>query len=139
MHIGEDHGDGVEMGRAYYCFLFPALVAFIHGAALCHRAGLPLEIYARGLILPSLKGPVISGMVERLVKAIETRRYDRDVQSTLTIWRDAFDNVTDCAESHGLDPGFLNAAKALMDRAVAEGFGEQDLAAVFETLAGRGP
>jgi 3-hydroxyisobutyrate dehydrogenase-like beta-hydroxyacid dehydrogenase len=122
------------MGRAYYSFLFPALVAFLYGAALCQRAGLSLDTYARGLILPSLKGSVVSGMMERLTKATMARRYDEDVQSTLNIWRGAFDNVIDCANSHRLDPAFLTAAKALMDQAAAEGFGEKDLAAVFETL-----
>jgi 3-hydroxyisobutyrate dehydrogenase-like beta-hydroxyacid dehydrogenase len=134
VHIGEAHAAGVEMGRAYYSFLFPALVAFLYGAALCQRAGLSLDTYARGLILPSLKGPVMSGMMERLTKASMARRYDEDVQSTLNIWRGAFDNVIDCASSHRLDPAFLTAAKALMDQAAAEGFGEKDLAAVFETL-----
>jgi 3-hydroxyisobutyrate dehydrogenase-like beta-hydroxyacid dehydrogenase len=137
-HVGEDHAAGVEMGRAYYSFLFPALVAFLYGAALCHRAGLSLETYARGLVLPALKGPVMSGMVERLTKASLARRYGEDVQSTLNIWRGALDNVIDCAQSHSLDPGFLTATRALMDRAVADGFGEQDLAAVFEALIGNG-
>jgi len=136
VHIGEDHAAGVEMGRAYYSFLFPALVAFLYGAALCHRAGLSLDTYAHGLILPQLKGSVTSGMIERLTKASKARRYDEDVQSTLNIWRGAFDNVIDCADTHGLDPGFLTAAKALMDRAEAEGFGAKDLAAVFESLIG---
>ena len=76
----------------------------------------------------------MSGMIERLAKASIARRYDRDVQSSLNIWRGAFDNVIDCANSHRLDPAFPIAAKALMDRAVDEGFGEKDLAAVFETL-----
>ncbi len=136
VHVGEDHAAGVEMGRAYYSFLFPALVAFLYGAALCQRAGLSLDTYARGLILPSLKESVMSGMMERLAKASMARRYDEDVQSTLNIWRGAFDNVIDCANSHRLDPAFLTSAKALMDRAAAQGFGEQDLAAVFETLIG---
>jgi len=134
VHVGEHHAAGVEMGRAYYSFLFPALVAFLYGAAVCQRAGLSLDAYARGLILPSLKAPVMSGMIERLAKASIARRYDEDVQSTLNIWRGAFDNVIDCANSHRLDPAFLTAAKALMDQAVDAGFGEQDLAAVFEAL-----
>ena len=139
VHIGEDYAAGVEMGRAYYCFLFPALVAFLYGAALCQRAGLSLDTYAHGLILPSLKAPVMSGMIERLAKASIAQRYDRDVQSSLNIWRGAFDNVIDCANSHCLDPAFLTAAKALMDQAVDAGFGEQDLAAVFETLLRQEP
>ncbi len=134
IHVGENHAAGVEMGRAYYSFRFPALVAFLYGGALCQRAGLSLDTYARGLVLPSLKGPVMSGMIERLANASIARRYDQDVQSTLNIWRSAFDNVIDCANSHRLDPAFPTAAKTLMDQAVGEGFGEMDLAAVFESL-----
>lgn len=133
-HIGDNPGDGVEMGRAYYCFLFPALVAFLHGAAVCHRAGLPIETYARGLVLPALKGPVLPGMLEQLTRATLTRRYDEGVQATLNIWRDALANVIHSVTSYRLDPGLLSAAKALLDRAAAQGFGEQDLAAVFEAL-----
>jgi len=132
-HVGENHADGVEMGRAFYCFLFPTLLAFLYGAAFCKRAGLSVETYARDLVLPTLKA-VPSGMAERLARAMLARRYDEDVQSTLDIWREAFDNVIHSAAGHGLDPAFLAAGRALMDQAAERGFGRQDLAAVFEAL-----
>jgi 3-hydroxyisobutyrate dehydrogenase-like beta-hydroxyacid dehydrogenase len=135
-HVGESHAAGVEMGRAFYCFLFPTLIAFLYGAAFCKQAGLSVETYARDLVLPTLKA-VPSGMAERLARAFLARRYDEDVQSTLNIWREAFDNVEHSAAAHGLDPAFLAAGRALMDRAAAQGFGQHDLAAVFEALIDR--
>lgn len=137
-HVGESHAAGVEMGRAFYCFLFPTLIAFLYGAAFCKRAGLSVETYARDLVLPTLKA-VPSGMAERLAHAFLARRYDEDVQSSLDIWREAFDNVRHSAAAHGLDPAFLSAGKALMDQAAALGFGRQDLGTVFEALIDRKP
>jgi 3-hydroxyisobutyrate dehydrogenase-like beta-hydroxyacid dehydrogenase len=135
-HMGDAPDAGVKMARAYFCFLFPALVAFVHGAALCHRAGMPVETYARDLVLPALAGPMLPGMLERLAKASEARRYDQDVQATLDIWNGALAGVIDTVRSYRLDPGLLSAMKELLDRTTARGFGEQDLAAVLETLMG---
>jgi hypothetical protein len=135
VHIGDNLEDARNMGLAYSCFLYPALIGFLHGAALCHRAGIPVETYARGVILPLQQGPTLTGMLEHLTRACLSRRYDdnEDMQSTLNTWNLAVGTGREFAP-YRLDPGLLPASKSLMDRAVTEGFGEQDLAAVFETL-----
>jgi 3-hydroxyisobutyrate dehydrogenase-like beta-hydroxyacid dehydrogenase len=133
VHAGGNPDDATKMGIAYACFLYPALVGFLHGAALCHRAGISIETFARDLVLPVLKGPTLTGMLERLTRACSARRYDEDLQATLNIWNVAASFVGDFA-SYRLDPGLMPAAKALLDRAESQGFGEQDLAAMFEML-----
>jgi 3-hydroxyisobutyrate dehydrogenase-like beta-hydroxyacid dehydrogenase len=133
VHAGDDPDDGAKIGFAYACFLFPAVVGFLHGAALCHRTGIPIETYARDLVLPMLKGPTLSGMLERLTRACLGRRYDEDLQATLNIWNVSASFVRDFP-SYRLDPGLLPAVKTLLERAASQGFGEQDLAAMFEML-----
>jgi 3-hydroxyisobutyrate dehydrogenase-like beta-hydroxyacid dehydrogenase len=133
VHAGGNADDATKMGFAYACFLYPALVGFLHGAALCHRAGISIETFACDVVLPVLKGPTLTGMLERLTRACRARRYDEDLQATLNIWNVSPSFVRDFA-SYRLDPGLLAAVKALLDRAVSQGFGEQDLAAMFEML-----
>ena len=132
VRAGDNPDDVSKIGLAYACFLYPAVVGFLHGAALCHRTGISIETYARDLVLPVLKGPTLTGMLEHLTRACLARRYDENLQATLNIWN-AASSVRDFA-SHRLDPGLLSAVKAVLDRAAAQGFGEQDLAAVFEML-----
>jgi 3-hydroxyisobutyrate dehydrogenase-like beta-hydroxyacid dehydrogenase len=133
VRAGDNPDDASKIGLAYACFLFPALLGFLHGAALCHRAGISIEAYARDLVLPVLKGPTLAGMLEWLKRACLARRYDEDLQATLNIWNVSASSFRDIA-SYRLDPGFLSAVKAVLDRAAAQGFGELDLAAVFEML-----
>jgi 3-hydroxyisobutyrate dehydrogenase-like beta-hydroxyacid dehydrogenase len=133
VRAGDNPDDVSKIGLAYACFLYPALVGFLHGAALCHRTGVSIETYARDLVLPVLKGPTLTGMLERLTRACLARRYDEDLQATLNIWNVSASTGRDFA-SYRLDPGLLSAVKAVLDRAAAQGFGEQDLAAVFEML-----
>ena len=64
------------------------------------------------------------------------RRYDEDVQATLNIWSEGLARLIHNVGSDRLDPGLLPAMMTLLDRAAAQGFGEQDLAAVFEVLIG---
>ena len=130
---GDNPDDVSKIGLAYACFLYPAVVGFLHGAALCHRTGISIETYARDLVLPVLKGPTLTGMLEHLTRACLARRYDENLQATLNIWNVSASSVRDFA-SHRLDPGLLSAVKAVLDRAAEQGFGEQDLAAVFEML-----
>ena len=133
VRAGDNPDDVSKIGLAYACFLYPAVVGYLHGAALCHRTGISIETYARDLVLPVLKGPTLAGMLEHLTRACLARRYDENLQATLNIWNVSASSVRDFA-SHRLDPGLLSALKAVLDRAAAQGFGEQDLAAVFEML-----
>jgi len=64
------------------------------------------------------------------------RRYDEDVQATLNIWNETLDDTIHDTSSYRLNPGLLSATRAVLDRAAAQGFGEQDIAAVFEVLIG---
>jgi len=134
MHIGEGPADGLRMGIAYLSFLYPVLAAFLHGAALCHRWSMPVETYVRSLVLPVMQGPVLRGMVERVADASLTRRYDQDLQATLDIWNAALARIVDRLEADGSDHGLLPAVKSLLDHTAASGFGQQDFAAMFETL-----
>src|SRR6516225_12183493 len=68
---------------------YPAVVGFLHGAALCHRTGISIETYARDLVLPVLKGPTLTSMLEHLTRACLARRYDENLQATLNIWNAA--------------------------------------------------
>jgi hypothetical protein len=73
-------------------------------------------------------------MFTQLAKAASARRYHDNVQAALDTWKDGLGIVIGNVELAGVEPGLLHAVKAELDRASAQGFGQQDLAAVFETL-----
>jgi hypothetical protein len=62
-------------------------------------------------------------------------RYDGDIQASLNAWNDGLGTLVHDLNSDRLHPGLLNAVKAVLDQAVAQGHGESELSSAFEVLA----
>jgi 3-hydroxyisobutyrate dehydrogenase-like beta-hydroxyacid dehydrogenase len=119
---------------AFACVLYPLVMGFVEGAALCRRIGTPLDSFARDLILPYLRGPGLAAMVGDVASACAHRRDDGDVQGTLAAWDDALRTHLADAADLGAEANLLATVKALFERGLAAGHGERDLGAVFEAL-----
>jgi 3-hydroxyisobutyrate dehydrogenase-like beta-hydroxyacid dehydrogenase len=132
--VAEDALARIWVARAYAYILFPMLVGFVHGAAVCQRSGVSVEVFCRDLILPLLKGTALPGMIDRLAVASSSRNYDRNVQATLDIWNDSLSATIRDLDGIRFNTGLLRAVKDALDRAAARGFGKKDLASIFETL-----
>jgi 3-hydroxyisobutyrate dehydrogenase-like beta-hydroxyacid dehydrogenase len=126
-----------KVASAHWCVIYPALIGFLHGAAVCHSAGVSLDVFARQVILPALKSSTLAGMFRQLAQAAASRRHDDNVQAALDTWKDGLDIVINNVESASVDAGLLDAVRSELDRASAQGYGQKDLAAVFETLLPR--
>jgi 3-hydroxyisobutyrate dehydrogenase-like beta-hydroxyacid dehydrogenase len=114
--------DTVGPTSACYSFLYSALLSFLHGAAVCHRSGVPVEAFTRNVIEPFV------------IRAADARRYDEDLQATLDVWNDALRQTIADIEAIDIDTATLRPFKALLDRTAEAGHGQEDIAAVFETL-----
>ena len=119
---------------ACYSFLYSALLSFLHGAAVCHRSGVPVETFTRNVIEPFVMGGSLMNFLNSAGRAADARRYDEDLQATLDVWNDALRQTIVDIEAGGIDTATLRPFKALLDRTAEAGYGEKDIAAVFETL-----
>lgn len=72
--------------------------------------------------------------LDSAARAAAKRRYDEDLQATLDVWNDALRQTITNIEETDIDTATLQPFKALLDRTAASGYGQNDIAAVFETL-----
>jgi 3-hydroxyisobutyrate dehydrogenase-like beta-hydroxyacid dehydrogenase len=134
VHAGEALGAGATLGAAYCCFLYPALLGFLHGAAMCHRSGIAIEDFTKDVIMPFPRGRSFAGMLEGLMRASASRRYTGDLQATLDAWYHDLELALDGVTATGVSTALMAAVRDRFNVARARGFGGQDVAAIFETL-----
>lgn len=123
-HLGEDPGRAAAYDVALLDYFWTSLSGFSHALALAGAEGVePHELapFAHGItaILPM--------MIDDFATRIAGGDYERP-KSVLSSASSALGHIAHTAHGHGLDTGVLRAAKALVDRAVAEGHGGKDLA-----------
>ncbi len=132
--VSDRPADTIGSTAACYSFLYSALLSFLHGAAVCHRSGVPVEAFTRNVVEPFLMGGSLMNFLNSAGRAADQRRYDQDLQATLDVWNDALRRTIADIDAMGIDTATLRPFKALLDRTAAAGHGEQDIASVFETL-----
>ena len=76
---------------------------------------------------------MLPDMLERRASACVGRKHDDDVQATLNVWND-LSSMIEGMRAHEFDASAPQAMKNVLDLVAARGFGEMDLASVFEVL-----
>ena len=124
--IGEAIGSAATFDKAIYACYYGSMVAFFHGAAICHAAGFPIEAYVDEYAGESLR-QYMGGLIAK-------RSYD-DI-SIGQIEGDAalYKQIAKLSEELGVDTAVPTMVASYLDRAVAEGHGEHELAAIFELM-----
>jgi hypothetical protein len=108
------------------------MLAFFHGAALCHAAGFPIKLYVEAIASHTPAQKIRFG--EMIVK----RSYNVS-DATIEVDAAAYEHVTKLSQEFGIDAAFPKTVAGYMDRAIAEGRGQQALAAVFELMIDQAP
>ena len=137
--ITERPADVIAPTDAYYAFLYSCVLGFLHGAAICHRGGVPVEVFTRSIVEPIFTGGSMMRLLDSVGRAAADRRYDDDLQATLDVWNDALRQTIENIEDAGIETATLQPFKALLDRTAESGHGQKDIAAVFETLIAEKP
>ncbi len=132
--VCERPADTIAVTSASYAFLYSALLSFLFGAAICQRSGVSVEAFTHKVIEPFISGGSLMRVLDKAGRAAAIRRYDEDVQATLDIWNDGLRQMIVDVEASAIDPAMLRPLKALLDQTAANGYGQKDIAAVFETL-----
>ncbi len=132
--ISDNPADTVRTANALYSFLYSALISFLHGAAICRRSGVPVEIFTRNVVEPFVMSGSLMSYINSAGKAAEAGRYDQDLQATIDVWRSGLGSIMADIDAVGVDTTILKPFEALLAQASKDGHGEQDIAAVIETF-----
>ncbi len=125
--VGETIGGAPTFDKTIYAFQYASMLAFFHGAAICHAAGFPIETYVEQV---ASHGPETK---IRFGEMIAKRSYDNPV-CALEVEAAAYDHVVRLSEELGIDVAYPKMVAGYFKRAIADGHGQHDLAATFEVL-----
>lgn len=130
VHLGTDVDLAALYESAVGGTLLPALLGFFQGAALVTARGLE----ASTLVPYTTRWlEMIGSVLPQFAAEIDRGAYD-DPQSSINIFHEGIPGDTEVAAEAGLDVSWHEPLHALLRRAVAEGRGEQSIAALVEVL-----
>jgi 3-hydroxyisobutyrate dehydrogenase-like beta-hydroxyacid dehydrogenase len=133
MHLSPQIGAAVSFDRVWYAYAFTLSMAVMQGAAMAHASGLSKRVF---FDLVEARTPIILDQLMRLGEKIEARDYTTS-DARLDVWADSFVEALALCREKGVDDSLPAAVMSNFQRARAAGFGDRDLAAVFEVLIGQ--
>jgi 3-hydroxyisobutyrate dehydrogenase-like beta-hydroxyacid dehydrogenase len=125
--VGTTVGGAPSFDKTIYAFHYASMLAFFHGAAICHAAGFPVETYVKQV---ASHGPET---MLRFGEMIAKRSYDNP-SCALEVEAAAYAHVVRLSEELGIDVAYPKMVSSYFERAIAAGHGQHDLAATFEIL-----
>lgn len=133
IYVGSRIGHANAVDNAILVVLWGSLHGVLQGSALCEGEEFPLAAFGK-----ALHGcwPVFEPMMLDAIARIEARRYETDTAGAATVatCRASVQYILQISEQHGLDLGLPHALERIFRRAVDQGHGESDVAAVYESL-----
>lgn len=125
--VGEAIGGAPTFDKALYAWHYGSMLAFFHGAAICHEAEFPIEIYLEEIFNTG------DTTLRRYGERIARRNYE-DTDCTLEVHAAAYEHVINLSRKLGVETAFPQLVADTFKRAIDEGHGQQDLPVVFEML-----
>jgi len=126
-YVGEAVGSVAIFDKAIYAYHYANMLAFFHGAAMCHAAGLSIKTYVGQV----KEHGILAKM--RFGEMIANRSYEVSGAS-MEIDVAAYRHVTRLCEELGVDTALPATVSGYLERAIAKGYGRQELAAIFELM-----
>ena len=128
--VGEAIGSAPTFDKTIYANYYGSMVAFFHGAAICHAAGFPIETYVD-------QAYVSESTRRHLGEMIVKRSYGDISVAPIEVDAALYEQVATLSEELGIDAAFPRMVTSYLDRAIAKGHGQQELAAIFELMVPR--
>lgn len=132
-HIGEEIGAAVTFDRSIFAFGYGVVQSFIQGAAIAVAKGVPVETYAEIAIN---RIATYSARLKWLADMMARRRYDESVGASMRVHAAAFAEALATCREAGVDDTLPEAVLRNFRHAIDAGYGEQEIAALFEVLIG---
>lgn len=127
---GPDAGFAAAEFNAQVAMGYEFLIGFLHTLNLVEREGMDLEAFTERLA-GSLNG--YAGLLTMMAGAIKNRTYGPDLGS-LDVQAALMDDLIGHRESTGVEAVRMREVKALMDRRIAQGNGDQGFSSMYELL-----
>jgi 3-hydroxyisobutyrate dehydrogenase-like beta-hydroxyacid dehydrogenase len=126
-YLGGNVGAAATLDLAWLCQRCGMILGAIHGSRLCESEGVGLDVYSA--MFPE------GDRVKILADAIRAGAFD-DPEVTNRIWAMIVGNFQKQARSAGINSEFPDFAAGLIDKAVDQGYADQDIAALVKVLRG---
>lgn len=129
-YLGNDPGRASAYDVALLDVFATSVNGIVHAFALASAEGIAPDQFAP---LAAGIGGLLPEMINRFAQQIKADDYPGD-RSTIASAASGITHIINNATAHGIDAGMLTAAKALIDRAIADGYGPQGLARLTTVL-----
>jgi 3-hydroxyisobutyrate dehydrogenase-like beta-hydroxyacid dehydrogenase len=124
-YLGENIAAAAVLDMAWLTYELCGYLAALHGANLCESETVELSSLAD--MYPEESPP------RRLAKVIDSGDF-ANPGATLTVWESALQGVVSQARDAGINSEIPDLISSLFKRAIAAGYGEEDVAAVIKVL-----
>ncbi len=105
-------------------------LSLFHSVQICQAERIPLEQFS------ALLGEQGQGYEKWLVDNIQSGSY-QETSAPLELWAGAIQRIAEHAKDSGIDTGFPTLISAYFEKAMAAGYGREEVSAVFKVLAGQ--
>ncbi|MPY91165.1 MAG: NAD(P)-dependent oxidoreductase [Luteitalea sp.] len=133
-YLGEPVGAAATMDLATLSYVYGAALGFFHGARIAESEGFRVDHYG-GLVAEI--SPSFGEFFRHEGAVIQSGDY-RISESPLKISAEATERLAQAARESGLNAEFPVFASGLFKRALAAGYGDQELAALIKVLRASG-
>jgi 3-hydroxyisobutyrate dehydrogenase-like beta-hydroxyacid dehydrogenase len=128
--VGKDDGAAAALDLAWLSKLYGTFLGAAHGVLLCESEGVDLASYA------SLFSE--TDHARWLIDVIRTERFTNP-GARLSVWNRALHRIIDSATDKGMNDEFPVFIAGILDRAEAEGLGDQHIAGFVKILRAAKP
>ncbi len=126
--VGEQAGAAVQFDKAVYSSYYARAIGLLHGAAMCEASGASLDVFIEAIL-----GPNNHTIDTKLLMRVRNRDFALD-EASLDVHAAAYDMVFKLSERLGVSGSLPRVISRYFESARARGFGDSELAAVFEVL-----
>jgi 3-hydroxyisobutyrate dehydrogenase-like beta-hydroxyacid dehydrogenase len=132
IYMGESVGSAAAWDLATLSCLFGAIAGFFHGARIFESEG--LRVGDLGAMIADISA-VLGEMIKHAGKVIQTGTFDRPHSSVKTCTV-AFELLVKHAGEAGINSEFPTFGLGLFKKAMAAGYGDEEVAALIKVLRG---
>ncbi len=132
-YVGGDAGLAALQDLALLSAMYGMFGGAAHALAMISSEKLSPTAFTADLLVPWLTAML--GAVSGIANDLEHGAAPGAAGSNLAMQAAAFSNFIDASEAQGVDPMVLLPIRTLLDRAVAEGHGDEDMAVLVRLLA----
>ncbi|ADB35109.1 6-phosphogluconate dehydrogenase NAD-binding protein [Kribbella flavida DSM 17836] len=135
LFVGSDAGLAALQDLSLLTGMYGMFAGVTHALALVSSEKVSPTAFTQDLLVPWLTAML--GTVQQIAKDLEYGAEPGAAGSNLAMQAAAFGNLIDASRGQGVDPGLLTPMGDLLKRAVEQGHGDEDLAALVRLLSER--